>query len=1624
MKPAFYQNKKLMRPWVLLLSVFWGTSALGQDSANLPKPVDTTYYYFQSDTAPRYIPLETQVITQPSTPNTALQTSGFLISPPAVQMQGFIQAQIPTTAEPDRNKSVGEIAIQETVSATGALNYIVPIQIISGKPALPVNINMAYSSQSGAGFMGYGWSLSGLSLIQEVSSNIYYNTKTEPLKLTKAGQFVLDGMRLIKMSETTTQITYQSEQGFINAVATLSGNIIRYFTVNYPNGNKAVYGDENNYTQQLYYPLIRIEDLHGNRVAYTYTLRNEQYYISKIEYGGTATLPHYALVEFNYGARTDINTQYSAGKTILKDWQLNSIVCKSSGTMLRTYTLTYQYANNTALLQKIDCSSPAESFNPLQFYYGNGSTTAQLVKTSTQLTSWFANTTVSNLKVSKGKFDYGTDNDGLISYPNLNPYYEYFQGGTLLSHSQKEYINNFATNQALLVYQGLQSTMASPSVSITAGTGFINMFAADIDGKPGEELIKINNLKNGTLDRVEFRIYKANLYSGLALTNTYTFDLGELLTWYNTRSVHPKYFYSGDFNGDGKMEILAVACHNPLGNTSYLSKTYIFDVEAGIKRHESTGLNFKIDYAVTSGINDDILFPVDIDADGKTDIIHIHDNGTDIYTFDISGTTYTKRLIASNTNLKKSDIQYRQLSLGDLNADGLPDILVSPRESYYSNTYVTIPVYAPLYCSNGHAGTYEHGYCNICYVSMPSNNYCNSCYSSLSYGYNYDTGNYGYYTCPNHGTSVTQMLSTYVSNGNTWSVYYSKGNGLLDKKTLTFKNLEQNEKIILQDINKDNIADVISNKNGSIAVYLVNNGVISTSIAATSYTAGGNYVVSSYVGGDNFHSQLLSLNNGTVDKLAFTRDDGVQRLASGMVNSLGMVSKTEYKLINEGISQYGNSSNWFTQGYGAVFPYLNYQGPIAVVTQKEQWLKNVQVGGTAYQYNNALVHLQGLGFAGFEKVYTTNTLKAQTLTQTYDPLRYGILTKAESPVAIVNYTYNFSVATNRIANITLTQQTENNVLKGTTATHNYTYDSYGNIITEVNDFGAGLKATTTNTIINNTGTPYVLGAVVVKTIVKERGGASVTLKEVYTFDAKFKPLTKTATYNNNTTLMEEYSYDGFGNITQQKTKAYSAAAWLITQYQYDGAGRFITKKINPLSQSTDYVFAAATGTLTSEKDFKGNIITYEYDGWQRLKKVNNPDATVKNITWEWQPVGNDRLYSVKEEYTGKPTTKTHYDGLNRKLRTGVIGFDGAELLTDYVYDAQGRLIKTSLPYKTGSVLWNTTAYDVHDRPTTITEATGAATTITYSAISVTTVKNSVSTTQTTDAAGVVTSVTNPAGTISYTYKPDGQPAAITAPGAAVTTFSYDAWGRQTQITDPSAGTISYAYDVAGNCNKITDANAKSVSSTYDAYNRLITKTTPEFSSTYTYNTDGWIASISNNNGSSKSFTYDVLGRVTKTIETVGSENYQVDYTYAGGKIIKTVHLQPNYTINYLYNAYGYLYKLTNASNTALKTINKMTAFGQVEETLMGNGLLQTSSFNAYGLLTGIKTMNAATAVQNITYTIDNLKGNITARKDETRNLTESFTYDNLDRLTSYGTSGATKTIPTIMQQVIYLPSQT
>ncbi|GHT68232.1 hypothetical protein AGMMS50239_32870 [Bacteroidia bacterium] len=82
---------------------------------------------------------------------------------------------------------------------------------------------------------------------------------------------------MIKISETSTQIKYETEQGNIKANAYLTGSVVKYFEVLYPNGNKGTFGYTSNTTSYRDYPLTTLSDIHGNTITYTYSYLNDHY---------------------------------------------------------------------------------------------------------------------------------------------------------------------------------------------------------------------------------------------------------------------------------------------------------------------------------------------------------------------------------------------------------------------------------------------------------------------------------------------------------------------------------------------------------------------------------------------------------------------------------------------------------------------------------------------------------------------------------------------------------------------------------------------------------------------------------------------------------------------------------------------------------------------------------------------------------------------------------------------------------------------------------------------------------------------------------------------------------------------------------------------------------------------------------------------------------------------------------------------------------------------------------------------------------------------------------------------------------------------------------------------------
>lgn len=385
---------------------------------------------------------------------------------------------------------------------------------------------------------------------------------------------------------------------------------------------------------------------------------------------------------------------------------------------------------------------------------------------------------------------------------------------------------------------------------------------------------------------------------------------------------------------------------------------------------------------------------------------------------------------------------------------------------------------------------------------------------------------------------------------------------------------------------------------------------------------------------------------------------------------------------------------------------------------------------------------------------------------------------------------------------------------------------------------------------------------------------------------------------------------------------------------------------------------------------------------------------------------DNALYAITRSVTGKPTTKSVYDALNREVRTAETRFNGSFLKTDKIYDSYGRVQKVSRPFAGSSATaWNIYSYDTYDRLTAISEPSGRKTTHGYSGNSITTVEDGISVKRTYDALGNLISVVDPAGTITYNLRPDGQPSSIVAPGNVTTSFGYDGFGRRTSLGDPSSGTTTYAYDASGNLLKETNANNKVINYTYDTYNRLKTATLPEFTTTYTYNGYDELTKVSSSVGTSIDYVYDALGRLSSQTETAVDNKYlRKDYTYNGGNVSSIKYTSQSgvlTTENYNY-ANGHLVETKLNNQTSIFKLTKENDMGLPTEVRSG-ALSRTYGYDSYGFPTSrkIQKTGVTTFLQNMEYVFDPVKRNLTYRKDINVSQEEKFSYDNLNRLTSY-----------------------
>jgi RHS repeat-associated protein len=281
------------------------------------------------------------------------------------------------------------------------------------------------------------------------------------------------------------------------------------------------------------------------------------------------------------------------------------------------------------------------------------------------------------------------------------------------------------------------------------------------------------------------------------------------------------------------------------------------------------------------------------------------------------------------------------------------------------------------------------------------------------------------------------------------------------------------------------------------------------------------------------------------------------------------------------------------------------------------------------------------------------------------------------------------------------------------------------------------------------------------------------------------------------------------------------------------------------SFATSTVYDFYTGLSYSTTDANNKTMTVEYaDALNRPTAQIRPDGSRTDVEY-YDAVGNLYVRVLADlDVSRRTETRQYFDGFGRPYRS--LTYENQDtskpwITTEAQYDALGRVVKQSLPFRsTGGATpltptqWSSTRraeteYDALGRvKKTTTLPDGAAVTTSYLGDATTvTDQASRSRKSVTDALGRLKQVyEDPSGLnylTSYTYDANGNLGTVTQ-DTQTRTFVYDSLGRLTSSTAPEGGTTGYTYDANSNLETRTDARGVTATYMYDRLNRNIITT--------------------------------------------------------------------------------------------------------------------------------------------------------------------------------------------------------
>lgn len=1069
----------------------------------------------------------------------------------------------------------------------------------------------------------------------------------------------------------------------------------------------------------------------------------------------------------------------------------------------------------------------------------------------------------------------------------------------------------------------------------------------------------------------------------------------------------PKEYISGDFNGDGLTDVIAIEkatgywqknCQTDCYTQQFVSipggNTYFVNLDRRLTS------NFVVNSGSISISNNSKFLTADFNGDGKSDLFVFDQGLCKVFTLNANNNLVLLTSINSaNINLEKP------ILMGDYNGDGKADFII-PKENF-----------SPLFTK---------------YIS-----------TGLSFEITeLDLGIGEYFTGHYDGnSSVTQQIIANDFNND------GKTDLILTKCRF---------------INTGTYNYVSQNRFVSVRYFSNNLNGFESTMFTTKLEMGLNHFpipIALSFNNANSNKQISFISNNKILSAISPKDNSIETRLKEIILGNGLKEIISYQRLDNNNTESVFEPSTYTESY----PNFDFKqiSNLFVVSKIEQ-VALQQYKQQKFKYYGAVSNVEGLGFIGFRGFLRTNWFNEQSniistiskhdiqkrgaIVESYAVLGelFGNFT-ASNPTSFITktkMTYEEELLPNKVYKIRNISKITHNGLEGTSNEIVTTYDDFNNPISTNSTSKKGNNIERTE-IVNLEYLPptfnptYVLGRINKKSSTVTNENDTMTGEENYTYNTSHlvSKIQKKGHLTN--FLTEENVYDIFGNILQKKIIT-SNLNTRITNYTYDSSGRFILTSSDIEGLVTTYTYNSFNGllltqTLPSNSGYPLRT-TFSYDVWG--KKIKETDYLGKSIHYNygWLSIENNGYFSISTLGDDGSATYNWFDDIGRNIATGsktINDTQNAESNISWrskIYDVYDREIKLFepifSPFPNWEGLHTEKEYDNLGRVVKVIEFTGKTTAINYNGL-VTSVTDGVTNAITVkNSLGQIKIKEDNGGTINYQYFANGN-LKQSSFGSVIVSIEQDGWGRKTKLIDPSAGTYEYEYNEFGEI--VKEISPKGVT-TYvlNNFGKILQKTIigingdPTNSKTiYTYNQSSkLITNIRYDDFTGGYFTlysygYDNYKRLNFSDESGFNAYYQRATIFDNfGRPEKELYTAVNTSNNkqsskWVKNTYknGHHWQIIDdATSQVLWQSNKVNARGQLLSGNYGNGINVSNTFDQYGLPSQFKHEKPLAPINNtiiLNNVFDTQRANLTSRYNSMFGYQESFNYDNLDRLTSW-----------------------